>query len=86
MTVKEERKIIILGKQPMVSLPRGWVKFWKLQKAQPLKILYDSVFIVIPPSHPNKELIEKKLTRFFLKGDILTGIELKSLEKKRYIK
>ncbi len=52
----------------MISLPRGWVRFWNLKKAQSLSILYDSVLIVIPSSHPNKDYVEKIIKNIFLEA------------------
>lgn len=70
MPVEEKRSLLILDKQPAMSLPKGWVKFWKLQKKQALPIVYNSVLIVIPPTHPNKERIEQRIREFFLEGDV----------------
>jgi hypothetical protein len=56
----------MLDKQPVVSLPRGWVKFWNLQKKQSLKIMYNSIFIIIPPNHPDIKNIEKQIREMLI--------------------
>ena len=66
MAVIEKRNLIMLDKQPVISLPRGWVEFWKLQKKQPLQIMYNSIFIIIPPNHPNREAIEKRIRNILI--------------------
>lgn len=67
MPVKEERNLILLDTQPMVSLPKGWAKFWKLEKGDKLLILYDSFFAVIPSTHPDKQKLEDKIREALIK-------------------
>lgn len=69
MPIEVTRRLIYMGKQPVISLPRGWVAYWKLQKKQPLQILYNSVIIIIPPNHPNKEYIELRIRDFLTEGE-----------------
>lgn len=67
MPVKEERNLILLGTQPMVSLPKGWTNFWELQKGDKLLIIYDSFFAVIPPTHPDRQKLEEKIRETLIK-------------------
>jgi len=66
MPSEKKRKMIMLDRQPMISLPLEWVKFWKMKKGDIIPIFYDSVLIVIPPNHPNKEIIEEKVRNFLI--------------------
>ena len=67
MPAKKERKIIMLRNQPVISLPIEWARFWKLKKGDSVPVFYDSVLVVIPPTHPDKEKIEQKVRRFLIK-------------------
>lgn len=70
MPVEGKRNLLFLDKQPAISLPKGWVQFWKLQKKQSLPIVYNGILIVIPPTHPNIERIEQKIRKFLLEEDV----------------
>ena len=64
------RKLIYMGKQPVISLPRGWVTYYKLQKKQTLQVLYNSIIIIVPSNHPNKEHIEQRIRDFLTEGEM----------------
>jgi hypothetical protein len=66
MPVKVNRKMIMLDKQPVISLPRGWVDFWNLKKEEPLPIFYNSILIIIPPTHPKREVLEERIRNFLI--------------------
>ena len=40
MPSEKRRKIIMLDRQPMISLPSEWVKFWKMEKGDIIPIFY----------------------------------------------
>lgn len=61
MALELKRNLIMLDKQPVISLPRGWVEFWKLHKKQSLKIMCNSILIIIPPNHPDIRNIENRV-------------------------
>lgn len=60
MPVKDERNPILLNTQPVITLPSGWVKFWKIKKKVHLSIIYDSILVVMPLDLPNRKQLEKK--------------------------
>lgn len=69
MPVEVSRKMIMLDKQPVISLPRGWVDFWKLKKDEPLPIFYNSILVVIPPTHPNREKLENRIRNLLIDNE-----------------
>jgi len=62
-----DRKLIMLDTQPVMSLPSDWVRFWKMKKGDVIPILYDSILVVIPPTHPNKKKIEERIREVLIK-------------------
>jgi hypothetical protein len=67
-TKEVERKLIMLDKQPVISLPREWVKYWELDKNKPLHIFYNSVLVVIPYRYPDLKILESQIRTFLMKN------------------
>jgi hypothetical protein len=58
------RHVIILHKQPCLTLPKGWARFFKIRKKQNLLVLGNQVLVIFPPK-PSREL-EKKVREFLI--------------------
>jgi len=69
MPVEVNRKMIMLDKQPVISLPRGWVDFWKLDKEKPLHVFYNSILIVIPNTHPDLKNLEQRIRKLLIENE-----------------
>jgi len=63
MPIEDKRTLILLGNQPIITLPKGWVKFWQIEKKQPIQVIYDSILVIIPPNHPKGKELEKRVRR-----------------------
>lgn len=72
MPSEETRSLIEIGskkRSAAITLPKGWIKFWKLRVKEKVPLIYDGVLVVIPPSHPDKKDIEGKIRSFLLKNE-----------------
>lgn len=69
MPAETSHNLIWLGRQPVVSLPRSWVKFWRLKKQEPLPIFYNSILVIIPPTHPHREKLESRIRNLLIENE-----------------
>ena len=67
MPVNEKRSLIQLDTNLAISLPKGWTKFWKMTKGEKIQVLYDSILVIIPSTHPKRKEVEKKVEQFLIK-------------------
>lgn len=49
-------------------LPKGWLRFWGLLKGQELVVIANSVMVIIPPTHANREGLEESVRRWLVDG------------------
>lgn len=64
MPIEEQRSLIEVGsknRSSAITLPAAWVRFWKLKKKQRLDVIANGVLIVIPPNHPEREMVKEKI-------------------------
>jgi uncharacterized membrane protein (UPF0127 family) len=56
MPIETERKVIRLGAHSyVVSLPLGWIKYYKIKKGDRLRLLIDSNLMIKPPEKEKNE-------------------------------
>jgi bifunctional DNA-binding transcriptional regulator/antitoxin component of YhaV-PrlF toxin-antitoxin module len=63
--IKSLRHIIVLHKQPCLTLPKGWARFFNLKKKQKLLVLGDQVLVIFPPN--SSKGLEKRVREFLIK-------------------
>ena len=66
MPSKDIRRLMPMGNSLVITLPKVWLNFWQLKKGEKLEIIYDGVLIIIPPNHPKKKEIRKKIKEALL--------------------
>ena len=64
MPFEEQRSLLEIGgkdRSSAITLPAGWVRFWKLKKGQKLDIIVDRIVVIIPPTHPELDELKDRI-------------------------
>ena len=71
MASEDQRSVFEIGEGQAslaITLPKPWMKFWRLKKRDKMLLLYNGVVVIIPPSHPNEKCMVERTRRFLMEG------------------
>jgi len=67
--VQDVRAVIEVGSKSRslaITIPRGWAEFWSMKKGSRIPVFYDSILVVLPPNHPKRKELEKRIRQFLI--------------------
>jgi len=63
MPSRSNRKLIALGANLCLTLPKQWTDFWEMKKGETITILCNGILVAIPPTCPDRDKMERKARR-----------------------
>jgi len=67
MPHQTRRSLMEMGSNFVITLPKSWTDFWRLEKGEKVEVISDGILLVIPPTYPKKTEIHERLMEVLLR-------------------